>query len=288
MDEISVVVNGRSTVNDSTWWLEILDSDETPIPLDGSEGGLWSGNFVPPPPRPIYLEESASADSLTMCDLCSWAWRSTKDHTTDNITLGASTKVEWVVTLVIVSLLSAVIGAVIMVTVLYCRRIKTTILNDDGNNGQRPPIAIPDDKVISLTFSNSNGQSKGIWSCIFKKSSSTPQLDGPPASSTENHYTHMDETYNSTDEALYAELDRYSTNSPAYQNSGYTDPDIPSSSAPSSAYYSDLSVNTVNDRTYEVVGLATNPEWEISDPQRKSIVKLSSISETVTVPSDYV
>ncbi|XP_031348566.1 uncharacterized protein LOC116174733 isoform X2 [Photinus pyralis] len=201
---------------------------------------------------------------------------------------GAATKVEWVVTLVVVSLISAVVGAAVMVTVLYCRRIKNTVANDDGSGVQRPPIATPDDKVISLTHSNLNSQSKGIWSCIFRNVTSTTQLDAPPASSTENHYTHMDEAYNSTDEALYAELDRYSTNSPAYQNTGYTDPDVPSSSAPSSAYYSDLSVNTVNDRTYEIVGLATTTDWEINDPQRKSAVKLSSISETVTVPSDYV
>uniref|UniRef100_A0A1Y1MNB2 Uncharacterized protein n=2 Tax=Photinus pyralis TaxID=7054 RepID=A0A1Y1MNB2_PHOPY len=289
MDEISVVIQDRSNFTDSTWWLQLLEPDGAPpIPLDSTEGGLWSGNFVPPPPRPVYLEEGVSTDGLTTCDLCSWAWKNTRSLATDNITLGAATKVEWVVTLVVVSLISAVVGAAVMVTVLYCRRIKNTVANDDGSGVQRPPIATPDDKVISLTHSNLNSQSKGIWSCIFRNVTSTTQLDAPPASSTENHYTHMDEAYNSTDEALYAELDRYSTNSPAYQNTGYTDPDIPSSSAPSSAYYSDLSVNTVNDRTYEIVGLATTTDWEINDPQRKSAVKLSSISETVTVPSDYV
>lgn len=106
----------------------------------------------------------------------------------------------------------------------------------------------------------------------------------------------MDEAYNVVGEALYAELDRESTvdsNSPAYQNSAYTDPDAPS--APSSAYYSDLSVTTVPDRAYEVVGLATLPVWDLnrngnSDDgiSKRQPPRLAAISETVSVPSDYV
>lgn len=102
----------------------------------------------------------------------------------------------------------------------------------------------------------------------------------------------MDETYNGVGEALYAELDRESTvdsNSPAYQNSAYTDPDAPS--APSSAYYSDLSVTTVPDRAYEVVGLSTLPVWITHDRNGNSgppPIRLASISEAVSVPSDYV
>lgn len=104
----------------------------------------------------------------------------------------------------------------------------------------------------------------------------------------------MDETYNGVGEALYAELDRESTvdsNSPAYQNSAYTDPDAPS--APSSAYYSDLSVTTVPDRAYEVVGLSTLPVWNSSAHDRNGNggqppIRLASISESVSVPSDYV
>lgn len=113
----------------------------------------------------------------------------------------------------------------------------------------------------------------------------------------------MDETYSGVGEALYAELDRESTldrdsNSPAYQNSAYTDPDAPPSSAPSSAYYSDLSVTTVPDRAYEVVGLATMPVWDNNNVNsgsngpdnavRRPIGRLAAISEAVTVPSDYV
>lgn len=83
--------------------------------------------------------------------------------------------------------------------------------------------------------------------------------------------------------AIYAELDRQS-NSPAYQNSGYTDPE---GSAPSSAYYSDLSAGAAApDRAYEVVGLSTLPVWEGVDGKRQP--RLAAISEGMGVPSDYV
>lgn len=101
----------------------------------------------------------------------------------------------------------------------------------------------------------------------------------------------MDETYNGVGEALYAELDGESTSdasTPAYQNSAYTDPDAPS--APSSAYYSDLSVTTVPDRAYEIVGLSTLPVWCTSnDRNNAQPVRLAAISESsINVPSDYV
>lgn len=108
--------------------------------------------------------------------------------------------------------------------------------------------------------------------------------------------------YNSVGEALYAELDRESStadenerdsNSPAYQNSAYTDPDAPTSSAPSSAYYSDLSTTTVPDRAYEVVGLVTMPSWDHnngSNSDRRPVPRLAAISEhsPSNFPSDYV
>lgn len=110
----------------------------------------------------------------------------------------------------------------------------------------------------------------------------------------------MEDTYNSVGEALYAELDRESstggerdTNSPSYQNSAYTDPDAPASSAPSSAYYSDLSIT---DRPYEVVGLVTMPQWDQTsrncnnnpEIRRQGGLRLEAISESVSFPSDYV
>lgn len=100
----------------------------------------------------------------------------------------------------------------------------------------------------------------------------------------------MEETYG-TGDALYAELDGDSnverdSNSPAYHNSAYADPDTPS--APSSAYYSDLSITTVPDRAYEVVGMATAPFWGEDSTKKGSGSRLAAISENSSVPSDYV
>lgn len=117
----------------------------------------------------------------------------------------------------------------------------------------------------------------------------------------------MDDAYSPVgvgDEALYAELDRESIRSanPSYQNTAYSqcgeiDQDIPIvSSAPSSAYYSDLSTTgTAGDRAYEVVGLthltSPLPSWEASDSgsNGRRPPRLAAINEsTTTVPSDYV
>lgn len=67
----------------------------------------------------------------------------------------------------------------------------------------------------------------------------------------------------------------------------------PVSSAPSSAYYSDLSNG---DRTYEAVGTVTVPTgttttglWDTTDPPlRRNGARLAAITETLSVPSDYV
>lgn len=166
-----------------------------------------------------------------------------------------------------------------------------------------------------------------------RRPSAGPEQIGPPsASPAENHYTHMDDAYSPVgvggDEALYAELDRESIRSanPSYQNTAYSqcggevDQDVPIvSSAPSSAYYSDLSTTgTATDRAYEVVGLthlsSPMPNWEaaasvVADNATVGIIassivgglvvgggsngrrppRLAAINEsTTTVPSDYV
>uniref|UniRef100_A0A1A9ZGQ8 Uncharacterized protein n=1 Tax=Glossina pallidipes TaxID=7398 RepID=A0A1A9ZGQ8_GLOPL len=59
------------------WWSNAIEEDtfESPLAFDASENGLWNGRFVPPPPRPPFLDESVAADGLTTCDLCTWAWQ---------------------------------------------------------------------------------------------------------------------------------------------------------------------------------------------------------------------
>ncbi|XP_031783680.1 uncharacterized protein LOC100679830 isoform X2 [Nasonia vitripennis] len=84
------------------------------------------GSFVPPPPRPPFLpEETVPTDGLTTCDLCSWALRNDRYSFSLDGTLEAPGEIGWVLTLIIVSLISAGIGAVVMVTLLHCRRMKS-------------------------------------------------------------------------------------------------------------------------------------------------------------------
>ncbi|XP_056629527.1 uncharacterized protein LOC130440433 isoform X1 [Diorhabda sublineata] len=306
------VINATDQSNEV--WSDILE-DDSPIPLDASEGGFFSGNFVPPPPRPLFLDETATPDGLTTCDLCSWSFQ----YQGGGFNVDASKETPelgWVLTLIIVSLISALIGAIVMIVVLHCKRLKTTPV-DESERGvalnhrmvaQRPPINIPDDKEISTITSttfpnlpNIQNSNNGVWSWLSRRNVSSPSpLNTPPTLPAENHYTHMEDGYNSVGEGLYAELDRESasedndrdSNSPAYQNSAYTDPDAPASSAPSSAYYSDLSTTTVPERAYEIVGLVTMPPWDNNTggcEQRRPGQRLAAISESsASVPSDYV
>lgn len=205
-----------------------------------------------------------------------------------------------------------------MIIVIHCKRLKNPNSNGTPNHiitsffthndkiavspqrprtpPQRPPIPITDDKALNIThhqnFAPNPNSMNGVWSWLSRRSTGAPsQLENPSLSFVENHYTHMEDPYNSVDDALYAELEIDSTengSSTAYQNSAYADPDAPSSSAPSSAYYSDLSVTTVPDRAYEVVGLATMPVWDGCVNDGRKMPRLAVINESVSVPSDYV
>lgn len=156
---------------------------------------------------------------------------------------------------------------------------------------------------------HSNNNS-GVWTWLSNRRPSASPIDqiGPTSGSpVENHYTHMmDDAYSAeaNDEALYAELDRESIQSanPSYQNTAYSqcgDQEAPIvSSAPSSAYYSDLSTtgNVGCDRGYEVVGMthlsSPMPIWEsaidctLTGGRRPP--RLAAINESTNVPSDYV
>lgn len=303
---------------DEEWWAGASEEDGLlALALHGGEGGLWAGAFVPPPPRPDFLDERVVSDGLTTCDLCTWAWHARSGSGGSFLDTSAEHpgKISWALTLAIVSILSAAIGAVIMVTVLQCRnRLKTV-----GSSGlcslctrSPSPAATPagnaqeriqhhetaNNKDVTAAFDNRDGGGR-VWTWLTNRRTSPgpTQLSSPaPTAPAENHYT-LDEAYTAVGEALYAELDRESSSSPAYQNTAYngsdTDPDAPPSSAPSSAYYSDLSCATAPDRTYEAVGVAmsSNPStsWDSEVALRRHpIPRLAAITETITVPSDYV
>ncbi|XP_049313449.1 uncharacterized protein LOC125778655 [Bactrocera dorsalis] len=63
--------------DDADWWSNAIEEDtfDSPLAFDSSENGLWNGRFVPPPPRPPFLDDGVAADGLTTCDLCTWAWQ---------------------------------------------------------------------------------------------------------------------------------------------------------------------------------------------------------------------
>ncbi|XP_050302074.1 uncharacterized protein LOC126740177 isoform X2 [Anthonomus grandis grandis] len=312
MDDVADLPSSSTYSEDLEYWP--YDHEES---FDFSETGFLS--FVPPPPRPMFLED-ISPDGVTTCDMCSWAMKKSNALTLEG--KDAPGEVGWVLTLVIVSLTSALIGAVIMIIVLHCKRLKNSSVSEQDCGislhhrqlSTRPPLEAPsDDKEIS-TITPANFPNvpmsmptnvNGVWSWLARRSNTPPSnLNHSPNSHVmENHYTHMEDQYN-VEEALYAELDRDNLNeddresnsSPAYQNSAYTDTDAPTSSAPSSAYYSDLSVGTMPERAYEIVGLSTLPSWDpcgagnIEMRRTAAPSRLAAISENVgnTVPSDYV
>ncbi|XP_047367992.1 uncharacterized protein LOC124956340 isoform X4 [Vespa velutina] len=198
MEDMSVTTAASTTttstntvspsVNDMDWFAGVAEEELLYYTGVGNDvDSLWAviGSFVPPPPRPPYLpEEGIATDGLTTCDLCSWAWRNDRHSFSLDGTLEAPGELGWVLTLVIVSLVSAGIGAVVMVTLLHCRRIKSA--NGRGHN------------VWSWLGSRRGGGTTGVVTTPL----SLPQHRRAMNLPVENHYTHMQ-----TDEALYAELD---------------------------------------------------------------------------------
>ncbi|XP_017017909.1 uncharacterized protein [Drosophila kikkawai] len=114
---------------------DLFDDDDdlfgSPMAFDGSENGLWNGRFVPPPPRPpFFVDEPVLSDGLTTCDLCSWAMP-TKSTFMFEGTIEKATELGWPLTLIIVSVLSALLGAIIMIAVVRCRRKKSSNNRND-------------------------------------------------------------------------------------------------------------------------------------------------------------
>ncbi|KAK3920745.1 Bifunctional protein HldE [Frankliniella fusca] len=238
-------------------------------------------------------------------------------------------ELSWMMTLAVVSLLSAAIGAAVMVTVLHCRsrlagfgsaglctlcvgrshagRVSAPTSPGVVGSGEdkeagvghvATPLSPQDVSGPLLALWRGRGRSGVGAQWPWRRREAGPGPGGPTCKvpAPENHYTLEELAYSggASDEALYAELDRPSLSGRAayqYQNAAPLagmsppchcgqglvgqglvgqgaapagGPDTPS--APSSAYYSDLSAP---DRTYEAVGvgmpclsLQVNPHWE--------------------------
>ncbi|XP_055620924.1 uncharacterized protein LOC129765090 isoform X2 [Toxorhynchites rutilus septentrionalis] len=282
--------------------------------IDTIDQSYWNGKFVPPPPRPPFLEESIAPDGLTTCDLCSWAWQ---DKGTLSLDGAINTKeFSWTFTLVVVSLTSALLGAIIMIVFLRCKRVRA---NQNGirtlcfdSSSTKDTTGLNFDNQTSKNSTNGScsprSTNSGLWTWFSsRKNLATPdQLVNSHTLPVENHYTHMDDNnYNPVqiDEASYAEVgnemgpsETNSYKSSSVHHGGDNDvlimncplPAIPTgshsggASGSGSAYYSGL-LNSANmprdededERPYEIVDLK-----EMSSPHKSHNVQSHLLNET--------
>uniref|UniRef100_A0A182YBS9 Uncharacterized protein n=1 Tax=Anopheles stephensi TaxID=30069 RepID=A0A182YBS9_ANOST len=226
--QLSAASNAVKRVNSlSAWSLEAesvsMIDDEMQV-IDTIDQSYWNGKFVPPPPRPPFLEESIAPDGLTTCDLCSWAWQDkgtlSLDGAIKEIFSSSDTKeFNWTFALIVVSLTSAFLGAIIMIVFLRCKRIRT---NQHGlrslcfdSSSTKDTSGLNFDNQTSKNSTNGScsprSTNSGLWTWFSsRKNLSTPdQLVNSHTLPVENHYTHMDDNnYNPVqiDEASYAEV----------------------------------------------------------------------------------
>lgn len=94
-----------------------------------------------------------------------------------------------------------------------------------GGPGQQRTPAVAKHGVDAVRVPHPSSNS-GVWTWLGQRrvSSGPDPLSQPSSSPAENHYTHMDDSYNpELGEALYAELDRESMQSGnPYQNTAYS------------------------------------------------------------------
>ncbi|XP_021699103.1 uncharacterized protein LOC5577463 isoform X2 [Aedes aegypti] len=305
------------TASGPTAWnleLDLQMIEEDMQVIDTIDQSYWNGKFVPPPPRPPFLEESIAPDGLTTCDLCSWAWQ---DKGTLSLDGAINTKeFSWTFTLVVVSLTSAVLGAIIMIVFLRCKRVRA---NQNGlrtlcfdSSSTKDTAGLNFDNQTSKNSTNGScsprSTNSGLWTWFSsRKNLTTPdQLVNSHTLPVENHYTHMDDNnYNPVqiDEASYAEVgnemgpsETNSYKSSSVHHGGDNDilimncplPAIPTgthsggASGSGSAYYSGL-LNSANmpgdededERPYEIVDLK-----EMSSPHKSHNVQSHFLNET--------
>ena len=142
---------------DIDYWKTSFEDDlfNSPLTFDASETGLWNGRFVPPPPRPPFIDDTIPTDGLTTCDLCTWAIQEKNAFSLEGsigtcvakqefcvsfilaiififilfnvsnfffFSVEAAGELGWAFTIAIVSVISALIGAIIMITLVRCKR----------------------------------------------------------------------------------------------------------------------------------------------------------------------
>ncbi|XP_046390874.1 uncharacterized protein LOC124159243 [Ischnura elegans] len=224
------------------WWSgaaveDTLSEEAAAFLLPEYGGDLFVAPFPPPPPRPAFLDIPDEAP----CDLCGWAWQEGNDVEGDLLLFLDGTRANgtalndtpqefgWVLALIIVSIVSAVIGAIIMVTVIQCRnRLKdirsrgvcslcrtvggspegngnnvggSDVHGDDANKGQTYSrasavscLSLPPSTPPTTTQpQTSNGH--GVWAWLTTRRSRrydhqpSPHVERRRHYTPENHYT---------------------------------------------------------------------------------------------------
>ncbi|XP_044014449.1 probable serine/threonine-protein kinase DDB_G0272282 isoform X2 [Aphidius gifuensis] len=304
MDDLSIsgssASNPSSSANDMDWFSGVAE-EELLYYTSNDVDSLWAviGNFVPPPPRPPYLpEEAIATDGLTTCDLCTWALRNDRHSSFSLDGTLASGEFGWLLTLVIVSLISAAIGAVVMVTLLHCRRMKSSGGRanccgvDDESNPQealgggaggvaggvsvipdRPPLELdklpPYHDVTPTPVLYFYPSGHNVWSWLgSRRGGGTAGVVTTPLNlpqhrcqiniPVENHYTHMQ-----TDEALYAELD-----------------------SQTASYASDLQLQLRSSSTYDDGGLMPGEDDDYHELDAARLHRRYGNNETDTLKRD--
>ncbi|CAO1298639.1 unnamed protein product [Diamesa serratosioi] len=211
----------------------MTEDDLSAFPFDASENGFWNGRFLPPPPRPPLLDQKIESDGLTTCDLCSWAQK--LDKTTFSLDGTITQTVGWTFTLLVVSAISAFLGAVIMIVAFKCKRLVLKPGNSSGrpvpwyrsqrnnstesyngsrnnmltknqddnlrNNGNLNASANFTPNTSPIIGSSPNSCNSGVWTWLTKTNrrnqnpAISPQHHLQSSTTQENHYTHMEENY---------------------------------------------------------------------------------------------
>ncbi|XP_037048510.1 uncharacterized protein LOC119083358 [Bradysia coprophila] len=205
--------------NSEFFWMNFEDElFGSPLAFDASETGLWNGKFVPPPPRPDFLEDTVVSDGLTTCDLCSWAVPDKNAFLLDG-SIEAASELGWAFTIAIVAVISALLGAIIMITLVRCKRLKAstgaplipwwcrrTDLNTSPDTQNQEPKQRPAEELPVTAHANPQ---VWIWLKNVNTPASTEPIPFPPSVSIENYYTNTDDNISSpskVSEVLYEEI----------------------------------------------------------------------------------
>ncbi|KAK2706160.1 uncharacterized protein LOC136030094 [Artemia franciscana] len=131
-------------VEDDNWWndadvIDLVEENgwEEPMACDSFEFCEAFPSFVPPPPAPPFMSELVqeglkldNVDDEERCIMCDWINSNFTGSLLSNTEIPQQRA--WISMLIIVALASAMIGAILMIFLLRCRRLK--VIPTAGNS----------------------------------------------------------------------------------------------------------------------------------------------------------